>query len=337
MDPHDASEPVADPNDLIVGTIQPPSWLERIPALAWLFVALAAFDAGFRIWQGPPLLGPDEFSPSNAAFLLLTVVAGAATVLLPAAVLVGRRGHGRAEARLLQGAVALAAAELVGLVGRDVVSLIAGPSSLGLETSSGMSDYVARVVAVQLPVLVLRIFGLAKIGLGLSALSAPSRPPGLIVLGIVAGSFAVNLFGVGWSIQTFQAQAATYPLLLAYNLLVVGLGLVVLGLWAWIASLAARRAGPGWRWILLGSLAIVLAQGLVQLGSILVYLWAGTDSAQTVLTWFGFAASAVDALGAVFLVVGFARGFETDHAADEPEAPSFDAPDPGPIARSTSV
>ena len=335
MDPPDRTHGenglASDPKDLIVGTIRPPSWLERIPAPAWLFVGLAVFDAAYRIWQGP-FLGRDDFSLSNAASFILSVVAGAATVLLPAAVLVGRRRNGLAESRLLQGAVALAAAELVGLVGRDVVDLVAGPSSLELETPAGMSDFVARVAVIQIPVLLLRIFGLARIGLGLRAISAPSRPPARIVLVIVAGSFAATLLGLGWSIQTFQAQAAAYPLLLTYNLLVVALGLVVFGLWAWIASVAARRESPAWRWMVLGSLAIVLALGLAHLGSILAFIQGGTENAQTILTWFGLAASAVDTLGAVFLVVGFARGLETNRPG-ESEAPPDAASDSGPIGR----
>ena len=338
MDPpdrtHGENGSASDPEDLIVGTIRPPSWLERIPAPAWLFVGLAVFDAAFRIWQGPLLRR--DISLSNVASLFLSVVAGAATVLLPAAVLVGRRSRGLAESRLLQGAVALAAAELVGLVGRDVVDLVAGPSSLDLDTSAGMSDFVARVAVVQIPVFLLRIFGLAKIGLGLGAMSAPSRPSSRIVLGIAAGSFAATLLGLGRSIPTLQAQAATYPLLLAYNLLGVALGLVVLGLWSWIAWVAARRSGPAWRWIFLGSLAIVLAYGLVQLASTLAYARVGTDDAQTILTWFGLAASAVGTLGAVFLVVGFARGLETDRP-DESEPPPDAAPDAGQTGASTSA
>ena len=121
--------PASDPRDLIVGTIRPPDWLGRIPTFAWLFVALAAIGGAYRIWQ-VLRSGPDGISPTSLVFVLLSVVSGAATVLMPAAMLVGRRGLGRrglgrAASWLLQGGIALAAAELLRLFGRDVVNAIA--------------------------------------------------------------------------------------------------------------------------------------------------------------------------------------------------------------------
>ena len=100
-------------------------------------------------------------SPTILAFVLLTVVTGAATVLLPAAVVVGCRGLGRGGRWLLQGAVALAAAELFGLVAQDVLTAVAGPPTFDPDGGVPLaSDFVVRQIAVQGSILVLRMFGL---------------------------------------------------------------------------------------------------------------------------------------------------------------------------------
>ena len=99
-----------DPRNLIVGTMHPPAWLGRVPAPAWVFVGLAALDVAFRTWDQTKSF---EMSGTNIASLLESVVIGAAAMLLPAAMIVGRRGNGRAGSWLLQGGIALAAAELL--------------------------------------------------------------------------------------------------------------------------------------------------------------------------------------------------------------------------------
>jgi hypothetical protein len=323
--------PASDPRDLIVGTIRPPDWLGRIPTLAWLFVALAAIGVAYRIWQ-VFRSGPDGISPTSLVFVLLSVVSGAATVLMPAAMLVGRRGLGRAGSWLLQGGIALAAAELLRLFGRDVVNAIAGPLSIDAEISSAISSHVVQSLAILVPVALLWMFGLAKIGLGLGAIAAPSRSVGRAVFAVLAGSLAVVLVGDGLTIQTFAAASATDTLLLAYNLLVLVTVLVVLGLWAWVASIAARRDGRPWRSIVVGAVAIVLANGLGAAGLLVALVQAGADNAPTIMTWTTLAAAAVGAFGATVLVVGFARGFEPiDNLKpmdneDGPETAPGDAP-----------
>lgn len=328
--------PASDPRDLIVGTIRPPDWLGRIPTFAWLFVALAAIGGAYRIWQ-VLRSGPDGISPTSLVFVLLSVVSGAATVLMPAAMLVGRRGLGRrglgrAASWLLQGGIALAAAELLRLFGRDVVNAIAGPPSIDAEISSAISSHVVQSLAILVPVALLRMFGLAKIGLGLGAIAAPSRSVGRAVFAVLAGSLAVVLVGDGLTIQTFAAASATDTLLLAYNLLVLVTALVVLGLWAWVASIAARRDGRPWRSIVVGAVAVVLGNALGAAGLLVALVQAGAGDAPTTLTWTTLVAAAVGAFGAAVLVVGFARGFEPiDNLKpmdneDGPETAPGDAP-----------
>ncbi len=112
-EPRERTEVSDDPNDLIVGTIRPPAWLgriptlfgqviRRIPSLAWPFVGLAIADVLARLYDrlGPAL---DGISAIGLLSLLLDVVEGAATVLLPAALLVGGRRAGRAAPWLLLG------------------------------------------------------------------------------------------------------------------------------------------------------------------------------------------------------------------------------------------
>ncbi|MGH2465515.1 MAG: hypothetical protein ACRDGI_08645, partial [Candidatus Limnocylindrales bacterium] len=100
----------ADAADLIVGTPRLPGWVGRVPRVAWLFLVLALLDGTSRIIHG--LQFPDLPLTTMAAVLLGTVT-GVGLVLLPAALLLGGRASGRSHAGLLQGAIALAAAELV--------------------------------------------------------------------------------------------------------------------------------------------------------------------------------------------------------------------------------
>ena len=330
-------EPVSDGSgDLIVGTIRPPGWIARIPTLAWFFVGLAALDAGYRIWRQLPI-GLDDSSPSNLLFLASSIVAGAATALLPAAVLVGRRSAGRAESWLFQGAIALAIAELLGLFGREVVQAVAGQPSLGVDEPAGLSDYLVRELVVRIPWLVLQAFGLAKIGLGLGAIPAVSRSLGRIVFAALAGSLAVAVVGIVLTIEVFRAQSPDDTLLLAYDLLIVGLGVAVLALWAWVTSIAARRVGRPWGWILLGALMIVLGRAVADLGLLLAFSQAASgDNANTIITSFGLVSAGLSALGAVLLVFGFGWGIEPVDEADL-EPPSTDPAPADPIAGSAGV
>jgi hypothetical protein len=341
------TEPVFDPSDLIVGTRRPPDWLGPIPTLAWLFVALAAAGVAYLIWQAFRS-GPDGISPTSLVFVLLSVVSCATTVLLPAAMLVGRRGLGRAGSWLLQGGIALATAELLRLFGRDVVNAIAGPPSIDADISSAISSHVVRSLAILVPVALLRMFGLAKIGLGLGAIAAPSRSLGRVAFAVLAVLLAMVLVGDVLEIQVFKAESATDTLLLMYNVLVVVTVLVVLGLWAWVASIAARRDGAPWRPIVVGAVAVVLGNGLGAAGSLVALQQAGTDNAPTILTWTVLAAATVGAVGAAVLLVGFARGFEPIDNEDgsEPargenengaEPAPGDAPDAGPVAHSAGA
>ncbi len=330
-------EPVSDGSgDLIVGTIRPPGWIARIPTLAWFFAGLAALDAGYRIWRQLPIR-LDDSSPSNLLFLSSSIVAGAATALLPAAVLVGRRSAGRAELWLFQGAVALAIAEQLGLFGREVVQAVAGQPSLGVDEPTGLSDYLVRELVVQVPRLVLQAFGLAKIGLGLGAIPAAGRSLGRVVFAALAGSLAVAVVGIVLTIEVFRAQSPDDTLLLAYDLLIVGLGVAVLALWAWVASIAARRVGRPWGWILLGALMIVLGRAVADLGLLLAFSQAASgDNANTIITSFGLVSAGLSALGAVLLVFGFGWGIEPVDEADL-EPPSTDPAPADPIAGSAGV
>jgi hypothetical protein len=314
---HGEIEPVSDPGDLIVGTMRPPSWLGRIPTVVWVFMALAVLDGAYRIWHGP-------FSLTEVASLALSVVGGAALVLLPAATLLAPRGGGRTGSWLFQGALALAGAEVLGLVGQDVLEVFAHPD---LDISAAAPDPLIRSMAVEISVVFLRIFGLSRIGFALRAIAGPARPFGRILYAAPAAALAVLLFADLLTIQVSQAAPATGrdAVVLGYNLLILVAGAVVLVLWAWIASLAHRQDGQTWRLIMLGAGAIALASVIIAIGWILAFLRA--DGAPTILTWFGLAASAVQTLGALCLVLGFARGFESSGAVAGSGAAPGDGPD----------
>ncbi len=314
-----------DPSDLIVGTIEAPAWLDRIPALAWLFVGLAVFDAGYRIWI--ELDRGAGTSPTNVVYLALSVIRGAAIVLLPAAMLVGRKGRGRGETWMLQGAVALVVAELIDLTGRYVVDAVVGPQIVdtgGADTAA--ANLVLESLVVAVPVAIVTFFGLAKVGLGLDAVSGPDRPIGRIVVGVLGASLAVILVGDAVTVQNLTADATEASVLVAYNLLVVGIGLVVAALWAWVATVAARRSGPPWPWLRIGAVAPVLQTAIGTAGLLVALQVVATGNALTVVTWFGIAAIAVGAVGAILLLVGFGRGFDAIDEGEESATDSEDQP-----------
>jgi hypothetical protein len=330
--PERETEPVSDQTDLIVGSIRLPSWLGRIPRLAWLFIALAALDGAYRIWDGP--WTASGISPTDLASLVLSVVSGAAFVLLPAAILLGGRRIGPAGSWLVQGGIALAAAELVGLIGGRVLDTVAGPDLSG-GGLFGASGSLVRSMAVEITVVVLRILGLTRLGLGLRAIAAPARPTGRIQFAAPAAALAVLLFGDLLTIQVAQAAPATAAdaIQLAYNLLIVVAAAVVLVLWMWVASLASRHEGRPWRSIMIGAVAIALAQVVSAVGLVVAIQRADTADAQTILTWFGLASGAIGALGTVLLVAGLAQGFEPSEAGDGSETAPGDAPDVGTFNR----
>lgn len=336
-DPQEEIRPAPDPTDLIVGTIRPPTWLATIPAGAWLFVALAAIDVAYRVGRDAPR-SPDEVSLINVAGLLLSLVGGAAIVLLPGAILLGRERLGKAGSTLLQGGIALAAAELLRLVGNDVLNTVVGPVSYepGL---FGAPDLLVRIIAIEVPVILLRLFGLARIGLGLRAIAAPSRPFGRILYAAPAAALAVLLAADLLTIQISQAgpSTASDALGFAYNLLILVGEAVVFVLWAWIASLAYRQNGRTWRWIMRGALAIAVASVVTAIGWIVAVQQADPDDAQQILTWFGLAASAVGALGAPFLVVAFLGGFDSHRTGTKPGAAPGDAQGPDPFSGPAGV
>jgi hypothetical protein len=329
LDPADTSpreiEPVSDPGDLIVGTIRLPSWMRRIPTVVWVFVALAVLDGAYRIWHDAPW-SPGMLSLTHLTSLVLSVIGGAAFVLLPAAILFGTRGGGRTGSWLFQGAFALAGAEVLGLVGREILDVFAHPD---LDISAAAPDSLLRSMVVEITVALLRIFGLSRIGFGLRAIAGPGRPFGRILYAAPAAALSVLLFADLLTIQVSQAAPATGrdAIVLGYNLLILVAGAVVLVLWAWIASLAYRQDGQTWRLITVGAGAIALESVIIAIGWIVAFVRADTDGAQTILTWFGLAANAVGTIGAVLLVLGFARGFESSSVKEGSEAPSGDGPD----------
>jgi hypothetical protein len=322
--------PVPEPRDQVVGTIGPPTWMGTIPAGAWLFIALAAADGAYRIWREGPQAG-DQVSVGGLAGLVLSVVGGAAIVLLPGAILVGRSGVGRAGSWLVQGGVALAIAELLRLIGYDVLNAVAGAASFDPESSSRVPDLLARSIAIEIPAALLRIFGLARIGLGLRSIAAPTRTFGRILFAAPAAALAVLLLADLLTIQVSQAGPANVAdaLGLAYNLLILVSGAVILVLWAWIAAVASRQEGQSWRWITIGAAAIALASVVTAIGWIAGYAWATMAEAQTIVTGLGFAAGVAQTFGAVLLVLGFSQGFDAAGAGDGPRDAAGNAPAPG--------
>ena len=316
------ADPTDDPHDEIVGTITlpsfaAPSWLDRISAGAWLFIGLAAFDAVVQI-RDEFLREPGEPTSTGLVFRLASIVLGSATVLLPAAVLIGRWGVGRAESWLLQGTIALAAAELVRLIGPGVVSTLAGPPSTDGEST--IFGIAVRSLVVVIPTLILILLGLAKIGLGLGALDAivGQRNRGVVVVCVAS----LVVFGLG-EVVLFWGLMAAIPgdaVRLGIALIILLVGLMILGSWSWIATISARRTGSQWPIVTMGSLAIVVSFAFTAARTLAAE--GGLDGPAAVRTASALADVALHALGVVLLVVGFARGFEPIDDEDGSEAGS---------------
>ena len=236
------------------------------------------------------------------------------------AILVGCRGLGRAGSWLLQGAIAVAAAELLTLLLPEVFRAVAGPTSADPTTES----LVVRSLAVQVPVIVVTSFGLAKLGLGLTAIEDAERPLGRGLLAALVVGLALVLLSDALSIRSMVATPGQTvdSLVLVHNLVVVVGAMAILGLWALVVAVAARRDGRSWRLIEFGALAIVLGYVCRGIASILALQWAGPDDALTILIWFGLGAAIVGALGSILLLLGFGRGFDPLEAGAPSASPS---------------
>jgi hypothetical protein len=301
-----------DARDLIVRTMSAPGWLRRIPTAVWVVIAFVAFDVAYQVWAHRTS-DLSSISPRTLLSLGAAVVGGAATVLLPAAVMVGCKDLGRSRSWLLQGAIALAAAELIGLVGRDVLEAIGWPSP----SESPMDDFIFRLLVVQVPVLLLQAFGVVRIGLGLGSIAAPSRRVAWPWIVAVVGSFAALLVVDVRTVTGFSTTAGeSSTLLVAYDAFVMVGNAILLGLWAWIVTIGARRRGPPWTWIAVAGLLVILGSAGWSLGTI-VAVQVGGDNAVEILNWFALAGTVSSALGVFLLALAFAHGFTPDESPVE--------------------
>ncbi len=314
----DGGSAAGDASDLIVGTMGAPGWLRRIPTAVWVIVAFVIFDGAYQVWvlRTSDL---DSISPRLLLSLGAAVVGGAATVMLPAAVLVGCKDLGRSRSWLLQGAIALAAADLLGLLGRDLLTAIGWPSP----SDSPADDFIVRLLVVGIAVSLLQAFGVVRIGLGLESVAPASRRIAWPWIAAVVGSFAVVLAVDFRSVSGFSTTAGEGSVLLVpYDLLRIVVNVIILGLWAWIVMIAARRHGPPWTWIAAAGLLVIFGSAGWALGTI-VASQVG-DNAVEILNWSGLVGALVSALGAVVLAFAFLRGFAPDddvaEVAPEPDA-----------------
>ncbi len=289
-----------DPANLIVGTLRVPVWVGRVPRATWIFLALAALDAASRITRG---LQVADLPPTTIAIELLGIVSGVALVLLPAAVLRGGRAPGRLDPALLQGAIALAAAELVGQLGPGVAR-----AAIGLQNDDPNSN-ILQSLAIQVPFLLLTGFGLLRLGLALVPPGGPRRPFRRAILTFGATTVALTLVANRGVFDGIGAGSGS-ELLVPYNLLITAANIAIIGLWTWLASIAVRRDDRPWQLIAMGSLAIVLADAIRPLGYLIGSAQAFAYDVDTILTLVALAAGAVLAVGSVALAAGFASGLE---------------------------
>jgi hypothetical protein len=329
-EPRDGVDTTDDPNDLIVGTIHPPVWLGRIPTLvrlaigriptpAWPFVGLAIADILVRFYDRLRSTA-DGISAIGDVSLLAVVVGGAATVLLPAALLRGGRGSVSAVPRLVLGASALVGAEMVRLFGEGVLAVIIGPRSL----DESFTDPFLRSSVIWGLATLLELFGLTSIAFGLCEVARATRRLGLRLFAGLASVVALAIVVAGLSIEGFLILPGQRTLVF-FNVAIIISGLLRLGLWVSIAATASRREGRPWSMVLVGGLAFVLASAVGSIGW-LIWLWLWPGWTQDPLSWLtgtGLISSTATAVGAVALCVGFAlvvRGAGDDQ--ETTEAPS---------------
>lgn len=334
-DAAEAEHQDVEPEDLIVGTIHAPAWLGRMPLAAWLFVALAVADVAYRtrgLW-----LNADSSQTLPSFSVLVGAIPGwtigAATVLLPAAMLMSRGRLGRAQTWLIQGAVALAAAEVVDQFGGPAIDAIAGwlwPSQnlvlgpLPGDFYFGGTDipiFWIRSLIVWAIASLVTVAGLANIGLGLKEAQEPEQRLGRRRFAVLACVVAAVTVG-GVIVLPWSTNGPAETFFSTRNALSIVVGVVTVSLWAWIASVAACRHGRSWGWIVAGGLAAVAGWCLGSLAWPVVFLLSGGDSigGQEALFRLYNAANLLDAIGLVLLLVAFSRGFDLTDDADDDHA-----------------
>jgi len=328
--PQSAPEP---DDDGVVGALTLPAWVFRIPGPAWLFIALAAVDVAISASLRAATFGPFGPTPTQLLGAAPQLVGAAAAVLLPAAVLIGRREPGPASRLLLTGAVVVSAGELLGLAWTVAFRTVFLEGAMGAPDGRLIPAAMAQTVS-WLVRLILAVGGPAVLVVALTGLQ-PGRGsalPGRVGTGIVA-------VGVGTAVLQVCAELLGVsqmgdPVLgvqILFVLWALGSGAVTVA-WALVARAAfdgwASRKGNGATWMAatggavanlgtqLGIAVVSLVLALGQLG-----VAQGKEPmdglASAIIGGVGTAIGVLRFIGMPLLAVAFARGLVPAPASGE--------------------
>ena len=273
----------------------------RIPVLAWVLVAAAAAQVGiwaalnwYRVFGPYLILRFEDFS---------SIVTGVAPFLLAAAVLIGAARWPAGRRWLYAGAAVLA---LHGVMRTLTDAWWAWR----------MSDPVAPEGPLQVALVAANLVAVAAVALAPLCLAAglgrvdPIRRASPLVVGfIVAVGLAAAAAGLGlgvreitWAFELQSDEAAFIALGVAYRLLLTigGVALAVLAL----AALRSLPPAGGVPEVLIAAGAAVAAAGLTINSAAQALLSIEAQSAN--LTWVWTLPWAVEAIGKIVLIAGFA-------------------------------
>jgi hypothetical protein len=251
----------------------------RLPALAWLIVALAALDAINWIQAIADALGTVG-NPLADWSIDLPVLGGAIEgaaavlpVLLPAALLYRIPNAARTQRVLLGG---LSAGATIELVRRLALPLLPPPSTI--DALAAQQTVTAGLLGV------LGIVGPLLIGLGLAHLRGPrppARPAEVALLALLGVAWVIEVASAGVPVATQSRSSGPLwtPMLVSTVLGLVAAPCFAFQLWVPLTAWRDRRApAPFWRLLGLASLGALLSLVfalVVNLGTANVIAWPG--------------------------------------------------------------
>jgi hypothetical protein len=317
-----------DPDEVIVGSSRLPSRVLHVPALVWVFAAVALGDALVRAISYAGGRDLHQTRPFDAVLLFVSSLPQASFVFLPGAVLLGRSGV-RSANGLFQGALLLAAAELVSL---GIQVLTFGPLT---GAPAGAFDFMLRARAFDAVRLVAALLGLAGACLIAIALRpARSAPGGSRQRNVAAAILVVALAGAaaGAVMTTFGIQILLKPPsergLLGLVITLPALISIVVGVasglvWGVAAFFAIRADGPPLdrrrRWLVLSvALAlIVISQTIAAVMGALPLNSATANLAGAVWLNVNQLNQSIWTVGLACLVAAFAMGVRPWRGAEQ--------------------
>lgn len=315
-----AAEPLTEPRGPHL-----PDALAGIPRLAWPLILLAAGRLAWAINQA-------DFGPVPELSTVVSYVIGSippmVAVLLPVALLTRHPDAASRARTLLVGTVLIAIAE-----GLRALADPLGPIFEQLTPGSEQVPFlIPMAIGYSTFASLVGTFGIANLALGLAQARWYEDRPGARVTVVGFGIVAV-LIAASRIVEVTRLpfdQIPMTPTVIAYIGTTVGLGILAVVAWTYLATTAVRGArageepGSGWPVGALGAGLVVAAYLLGAALSLAAALSRPTPDAQPLFTTLGQLTSGVSALGYLFLIGAFAAGLPSFDEIDDDAIDAID-------------